>query len=88
MKRDNLNKQISNRLLKVRAKEITCDDAVTAICEAFEKYGEWSNDERILDDPDGIKVRVREAIEDFLVSGDPEKPGVAIHDAIDHMFNG
>lgn len=88
MNRDNLNAQISNKLLKVRTKEIACVDAVKAICDAFRKYGEWSKDARILNDFNGIEIRVQEAVEDFLDSVDPEKPGVAIHDAIDHMFNG
>lgn len=85
MNKDQLKTRISANLLKVREKKIECTAAVEEICEAFRAYAKRHNDGRVLD---GIEKRVREALQDFLEDVDPVRPGVAIHDAIDHMFHG
>ena len=85
MNKDQLKTRISVNLLKVREKRIECEMAAQEICEAFRAYAKRHNDGRVLD---GIEKRVREAVQDFLEDVDPVRPGVAIHDAIDHMFHG
>jgi len=84
MNKDRLKARISNNLLKVWKKSLATDVAQKEICDMLVVFAERTNGLDVQD----IAKRVEEAITDFLLDVDPERPGVAIHDAIDHIFNG
>lgn len=84
MNKDQLKAKISNALLKVQQKKISDEDACADICVAFSRYAERNTDFDVAE----IEGRVREAITNFLQEVEPDRPGMAIHDAIDHMLHG
>lgn len=83
MNTDQLRSQISKCLMDITRHAISRTAAENGICRAFKQYAEARNLPI-----NGTRKRIKDAIKDFVEDVNPQKPGEAIHDAIDHIMNG